>query len=242
MPKVSVIVPVLNEEELLPDTLRSLRAQTYPDYELIVVDNGSTDQSPAIARAATDRFVVEERRGPHFAIDRGIREADGEWVVSCDADTLYPNRWLERMVEGLRRPGVVAVYGSLAFRESGTLVRVLSIVGFSLIVAFSRLFGVRFCGAANLGMHKGDYFAAGGYALESPLASQDVRLLNRLAALGKTRYLPTLVCYTSDRRYKHFGFGATCREYFRLWMDMASRRDRLTYDRYFERAHRPGKE
>ena len=242
MPEVTVIVPVLNEEELLPETLRSLRAQTYPDYELIVVDNGSTDQSPAIAKAAADRFVVEKRRGPHFAIDRGIREADGEWVVSCDADTLYPNHWLERMVKGFCRPEVVAVYGSLTFRESGAVVRALSIVGFSLIVALSRLFGVRFCGAANLGMRKTAYFAAGGYALESPLASQDVRLMNRLASLGKVRYLPTLVCYTSDRRYKRFGFGTTCREYFRLWMDVARRRDRLTYDRYFERAHHPGKE
>jgi len=239
MPKITVVIPVLDEEELLADTLRSIRVQTYKDYELIVVDNGSTDRSPEIAKATADRFIVEKERGPHFAIHRGILEAQGEFVASCDADTLYPKRWLERMVNGFRREGVVAVYGPMAFRESGAFFRGLSVVGFSLIVLLSRLFGVRFCGSANLGVRKEAYFAAGGYSLESPLASQDVRLVKRLASLGKeVRFLPTLVCYTSNRRYKRLGFWVTFREYFRLWFDTASRKDRMTYDHYFERAHR----
>ncbi|HAZ27036.1 TPA: glycosyltransferase family 2 protein, partial [Candidatus Acetothermia bacterium] len=56
-PTVTVVVPVLNEEEFLEETLRSLRAQTFTDFELLVVDNGSTDRSPEIARGFTDRVL-----------------------------------------------------------------------------------------------------------------------------------------------------------------------------------------
>lgn len=72
-PTITVVVPVLNEEGFLAETLRSLRAQTFTDFELIVVDNGSTDGSPEIAARFADRVLVEGRRGPAWAMARGSR-------------------------------------------------------------------------------------------------------------------------------------------------------------------------
>jgi cellulose synthase/poly-beta-1,6-N-acetylglucosamine synthase-like glycosyltransferase len=176
---------------------------------------------------------VEERRGPLFAIHRGILEARGQFVTSCDADTIYPKGWLERMVRGLDRRGVVAVCGPMAFSENGPFLRFLSLIGFCVIVGFSRLFGVRLCGAANLGIRKQAYLSVGGYSLESALASQDLRLVRRLASRGKVRFLPTLVCYTSNRRYKRRGFLRTLAVYFRLWHDVARQSDKMTYSHYY---------
>jgi len=232
-PKITVIVPVLNEEGLLQGTLQSLRAQTFKDYELIVVDNGSTDRSPEIAKRFADRFLIEDQQGPLFAVHCGIKNAAAEWVTCCDADTLYPKDWLAKMVKGLERPNTVAVYGPIAFRENAPVARFLTQVVYSILDRLSCLVGVRIAGAANLGVRKAAYFAVGGYRLDSKVASQDFRLVQRLTRLGKVRFSPTLVCYTANRRYTRVSFVYGLKEAFCLWLDVACRRESITYDDYY---------
>ncbi|MFN3346479.1 MAG: glycosyltransferase family 2 protein, partial [Candidatus Bipolaricaulaceae bacterium] len=98
-------MPVLNEEEFLERALKTLREQTFSDYELIVVDNGSTDRSPEIAARFADRVIVEPQRGYDRALHRGISEARGQFIVQADADTFYPPRWLSLMVRALEGEG-----------------------------------------------------------------------------------------------------------------------------------------
>lgn len=232
-PKITVIVPVLNEEALLRDTLESIRAQSFTDYELIVVDNGSTDRSPEIAKQYADKVLAEKKRGPLFAVRCGIEHAKAELVTCCDADTLYPRNWLEKMVKSLDRTDAVAVYGPIAFRESIPFVRLLTLVAYCILDRLSCLVRVRIAGGANLGLRKEAYFSAGGYCLESNIASQDFRLVKRLSKLGKVRFSPTLICYTANRRYTRMDFAFGLREAFRLWLDVAWRKDSLTYDDYY---------
>jgi len=231
-PLVTVVVPALNEERWLPAALKSLRGQKFKEFELLVVDNGSTDRTPEIAKKFADQVLFEEIRGAVHAIHRGFLKAAGELVVTADADTLYPRGWLEKMVQALSRPRTVAAYGPMGFRESAPPVRSLQAVGYSLLAWGSLLFRVPLCGAANLGIRKEAYFEVGGYPPLAHLASPDFRLVQRLARLGKARFVPTMVCWTSGRRFQKGGLKSWLRA-VELWWDVASGRDRIPAEEYW---------
>lgn len=92
MPLLSIIVPIYNTAERLEPCLESLLAQTIGDFELILVDDGSTDRSAEICRSycARDperiRFFTGPNRGVSAARNRGLDAARGEWVAFCDSD------------------------------------------------------------------------------------------------------------------------------------------------------------
>ncbi len=113
-PFLSVIVPVLNGATFLPNCLRAIQQQTFPDYELIVVDDGSTDASAELARQAGAHIVTTSGRlGPAKARNLGAAEAFGEVLVFVDADVnLHPDA-LERFAALFRsNAGYAAVFGS----------------------------------------------------------------------------------------------------------------------------------
>ncbi|MHA7268084.1 glycosyltransferase family 2 protein [Arthrobacter halodurans] len=103
MTRLSVVVPVLDDAEHLAVLLRLLAAQTRPADQLVVVDNGCTDGSADLARAAGAVVVREEIRGIPAAAARGYDTADGDIVVRCDADTRPPADWLERIARRFER-------------------------------------------------------------------------------------------------------------------------------------------
>jgi glycosyltransferase involved in cell wall biosynthesis len=108
---VSVVVPVRNGGALLERALHSLLRQEYPRdrYEVLVVDNGSTDGSAATAQRLGVSPLSEPRPGPQFARNRGIAQAKGDVVAFTDADCEVPRDWIGGLVEALRdREAVMA--------------------------------------------------------------------------------------------------------------------------------------
>jgi glycosyltransferase involved in cell wall biosynthesis len=106
-PRVSVVIPCFNLGRYLPEAIASVRAQTYPDYEIIVVDDGSSDSETAEAlKSATApdlRVVRSENRGLSAARNLGISHARGELVSCLDADDTFDPRWLELAVARIDR-------------------------------------------------------------------------------------------------------------------------------------------
>ena len=101
-PAVSVIVAARDAEATLGACLASLRALDHPSYELIVVDNGSTDATRAIAAAHDGVRVLDEpRRGPAAARNTGIEAARGDVVAFTDADCVVDPRWLTKLTAAL---------------------------------------------------------------------------------------------------------------------------------------------
>lgn len=87
--KYSVVIPLYNKEHYIASTLRSVLAQTYPDYEVIVVDDGSTDHSlQACKEVRSDkiRVVQQVNQGVSAARNKGIELAAGEYICFLDAD------------------------------------------------------------------------------------------------------------------------------------------------------------
>jgi CDP-glycerol glycerophosphotransferase (TagB/SpsB family)/glycosyltransferase involved in cell wall biosynthesis len=107
--RISVVVPFFNNAPLLGDCLASIAAQTYRDLQVIMVDDGSTDGSAAIARAqaaADPRFELVSQRngGPGSARNRGVAAATGEFLAFVDADDLLPPDAYTTMLAVLDRP------------------------------------------------------------------------------------------------------------------------------------------
>jgi GT2 family glycosyltransferase len=121
-PSVSVVVCSYNGGSTLEQCLRSLCALDYPDFEVIVVDDGSTDNTPAIvARFPDVRSIRQTNRGLSAARNVGLHEATGEIVAYTDSDCFADRDWLTLLVERLEESGAAAVGGPNLTPEDGWL-------------------------------------------------------------------------------------------------------------------------
>lgn len=96
--KISVVIPAYNEAAFLPRCLGSLQKQVdAPPYEVIVVDNASTDATTDVAKSFGARVVCEHERGVVHARQAGLTAARGEIIVSTDADSFFHEDWLKNI-------------------------------------------------------------------------------------------------------------------------------------------------
>ena len=112
--KISVIVPFLNEERYLGQCLAALEAQTFPrpDYEVICVDNGSSDCSVEIAKHHPQCLLLHERtRGAYAARNAALAVAQGEILAFTDGDCAPAQDWLEQIWKGMERTKALVVLG-----------------------------------------------------------------------------------------------------------------------------------
>jgi glycosyltransferase involved in cell wall biosynthesis len=115
-PFISIVIPVYNGVGTIQLCLGAIFRSDYPRerFEVIVVDNNSTDNTPEIASQYPVRLVYErEFQGPHAASNTGVREAQGEIVVFTDSDCVPDPEWLRALVEPFADPDVVAVGGRI---------------------------------------------------------------------------------------------------------------------------------
>lgn len=119
MPKVSIIVPSYNRAEFIPATLDSILAQTFKDFELIFVDDGSTDDTEVIlARYANHderiRYIKQSNSERAVARSNGMKHAQGEYIALVDSDDIWYPQKLEKQLEILERHNdIVLCYASV---------------------------------------------------------------------------------------------------------------------------------
>jgi len=237
--KVSVIVPAYNEESFLARTLESLKNQTYPNYELIVVDNNSTDSTNAIAKRYTDLVFVEKRQGYINAVRRGVAESDGELLTFCDADTLYPSTWLEKAARSMaRHPSAPALYGTCSTHDAGALMNRINGFIHTQFLRASRLLGLENTSGFNLVMRRAAFEAVGGYDPRFMKMSPDIELGRRLRRVGPILFRTSITVQVSFRRFQRGGVLKTQWMYLKSWYQMArGRAPSLSYEQYNARSH-----
>ena len=116
-PKVSIIVPAYNEEVLLGRTVENLIEADYPDKEIIVVDDGSTDRTYEVAMRYQShgvKAVTRPNGGKFAALNHGLCFATGEIVITVDADSLIARAAIKEIVRGFADPEVAGVAGNLS--------------------------------------------------------------------------------------------------------------------------------
>jgi glycosyltransferase involved in cell wall biosynthesis len=110
---VSIILPTYNREAFLPDAVDAIRRQSFTDYELIAVDDGSTDNTREVLGDLSTElrqpfvYLSQENQGAYAARAHGVREASGEYIAFYDSDDLWLPHHLQKCVEALHANGEV---------------------------------------------------------------------------------------------------------------------------------------
>ena len=123
MPKVSVIIPTYNSANYLPEAIESVLAQTYKDFEIIVVDDGSMDNTKEVVVPYLDRivFLKGSNGGPSKARNRGILESSGEYVAFLDADDIwYPDKLEHQIAVFSENKHYCLVYSDASYTRTHT--------------------------------------------------------------------------------------------------------------------------
>lgn len=131
-PLISVIIPVYNGAKFLSEAVACVLAQNYPALEIIIVDDGSTDQiQEVIAQLSADvRFFHQDNEGPSSARNRGIKDASGDFIAFLDVDDLWPENNLECLMDNLlSNPELDVVHGYAQVMNYNKILKVYEYIG-----------------------------------------------------------------------------------------------------------------
>lgn len=127
LPLVSVVIPAFNAEKYIKETIDSVLKQTCKDFEIIVVDDGSTDKTKKILEQYIDRinYIFQENSGPSKARNTGIKIAKGEYIAFLDADDLWPKSKLALQVDFMElHPDIDMVFADMmTFNQDGVILK-----------------------------------------------------------------------------------------------------------------------
>lgn len=115
--KVSVILPVFNEEKYIEKCLMSLQNQKEPADEIIVVDNNCTDHTIDIVKKFKVRVIKETKQGISYARNRGFDEAKYDIIARIDADSILPSNWVKRIRYNFTRYKIDSLTGPVIFYD-----------------------------------------------------------------------------------------------------------------------------
>lgn len=205
-PAVSIIVPCFNEAEHVFETFGKLEQLEYPNYEVIAVNDGSSDDTLALLRQAQQRFphlrVVNftQNQGKAAALRAGAIAANSEYLICIDGDTLldqYAVTWMMRHF--LNGPRVAAVTGNPRVRTRSTLVGKIQVGEFSSIIglikraqrAYGQVFTVSgvICGFRKSALHRVGYWGL-------DMLTEDIDISFKLQRdHWQIRYEPNALCW-----------------------------------------------
>lgn len=200
-PKISVVIPVYNQAELVRKALESLKAQSFRDFEIIVVDDASTDDSYEIAKQYTPKaFKNLKNKGPAFNRNLGIKVAEADIIAFTDSDCVADQNWLKSIFEAMQDTNTGVVMGKTTIPKSTYLGDSISALGFpaGANVGFDKIWKVDKDGftdhisSCNVAIRKSIIEKFGGFDESFPMAGgEDTELSYRYTKNGvKIKYLP----------------------------------------------------
>ena len=165
---------------------------------MIVVDNASTDATAAIAREYGAKVVVENQQGVCFARQAGLQVARGEIIVSADADTSYPQDWLDNIERSFADTEVVAVAGPARFTDSPAWASAWTRLLFAFVGGWTRIFGrLPYASACNLAFRKA---AFNEYDTRLTQGGDELAVVRALKRKGSMVFDSANLVHTSGRR------------------------------------------
>ncbi len=205
--KISVVIPVFNEEKYIGQCLKALNQQVIKPDEIIIINNNSTDRTLEIINQFKNQLPIkiinEKNQGVIFARNRGFNEAKGEIIVRTDADTQQSKNWLMTIKKNfLEKQEIDALAGPVIFYDlpfQTTLYSKILIYGFKLFTGIYPLFGPGFAikKYAWLKIRK-------EVCLDEKKVHEDIDLSLHLSNKDKKiHYDSNFVSYASGRRIKN---------------------------------------
>jgi len=209
-PAISVVIPAYNEEKYLPQCFKALNNQRFSlPYEIIVVDNNSSDLTAKIARKMKARVVFEKKKGVGPARQRGTVIAGAPIIAQLDADTMPDASWLSeiyKMFSTDKDKQIIGVSGPMPFFDATWPTKFLvNQIYDKLVFQVLPLFcGNAFFRGGNFAFRKSVWKDVGGYSLEAAW-HEDLELAKRLKNKGEIIFNPRQIVFCSARRLKRVG-------------------------------------
>lgn len=189
---VSVIVPCRNEEKNIPLLLKSLLNQNYPNYEIIFVDDLSTDRTTEIL-AEQQRIFPEKisvyktdpaLSGKKQALLLGVENAKGEIIITTDADCIHSEKWIYDLVSAFQNDKIKMTAGCVVLNNPGSIfahIQQLDQLALTAISAGFQKAGLPvMCSGANLAFRKSAFIETGNYQSHlDEISGDDVFLMHR---------------------------------------------------------------
>jgi glycosyltransferase involved in cell wall biosynthesis len=215
--KLSVIIPLYNKSDTIEATLSSVLAQSIEDYEVVIVDDGSTDGSGQIVAEILDprvRLIRQDNAGPSAARNKGVALARGFWIALVDADDLWSHDHLESLSGAAVNADVVLAFSNLRLESRGGKPLIHPAVGPQLVEDYFR-FALAHGGypaSASSVLIRRDHLVASKLFTEGISSGEDTDAWCRLACRGPFFYtarptatyrdLPQPHSLASDRAHK----------------------------------------
>lgn len=232
-PKVSVIIPVFNEEKYILKTLNAIISQGYKNYEVIIINNASTDATDTIVKYFIQStptsiniiYQTEYRQGTNYARECGRRLATGEIIAMLDADCIPDFYWVANGAKNLQHNNTVAATGAYYYYDASVALRLFSLVSQLLIFKFiNRIIQINKKGAILIG---GNAFInahllqqIGGFNTNLTFYGDDIDIAIKMSKFGNVNYSTILTIKTSSRRYKACGFWKVNKKYQTIFKDL----------------------
>jgi len=201
---VSVVIPAYNEERYLERCLAAQARQTYPAdrFEVVVVDNGSTDATAEIAHRFGVRVVSEPRKGVARARQAGFGAARGEIIASTDADTVVPSFWVARIVAHFQAdPALGGVYGPIYWPDAPLIGQLGMRYPTTWVLWASNRIRRSLWWGSNFAVRREIFCRTGGFPVDWA-SGEDTDLSLRVSRIAPVRFDPLLVVYASPRRMR----------------------------------------
>jgi glycosyltransferase involved in cell wall biosynthesis len=180
--RVSIVIPAYNEERYLPACLDAIAAQTIKPYEVIVVDNNSSDNTVKIAHAYPFvRVVSETRQGIVFARNAGFNAVTGDIIGRIDADTRLPSTWVAQLqTYFVKHPATAAVTGKGYFYDFGLRRTVSLLHTFTYYVTQGLISGMAILWGSNMALRREAWLAVADQCSTRTDIDEDIDLSLRL--------------------------------------------------------------
>jgi cellulose synthase/poly-beta-1,6-N-acetylglucosamine synthase-like glycosyltransferase len=182
---ISVIVPAYNVDTTIGACLDALRHQTAPreEYEIIVVDDGSTDQTRRIAESRGVKILTQPNRGAAAARNLGAQNACGDLLLFIDADSVPDARWIEAMVAPFADASIAGASGEKKTRQTNLVARFTQ---FEYEFKYDRMVAhgsIDFIDSSTAGYRRDVFLSSGGFDT-TLMEAEDTELSYRLAERG----------------------------------------------------------
>lgn len=202
MSSVSVVIPALDAAATIRETLHALASQAgAPPFEVIVVDNGSRDDTVRISEEFGARVLHEALRGPAAARNRGLQAASGDVILHLDADTVPSRKWVAELVRAFDNPGVIIAAGNtMCYPPKTAAERYVQAIGLYDAQLACNRDPFPFAPSLNLAVRAGAARRAGGWNTDLR-TGEDVDFSHRIlrAFDTKIRYCSRAILYHHAR-------------------------------------------
>ena len=205
-PRVSIVIPALNEGKNIRRCLRSIKAQDYDGrFEIIVCDGYSKDATAAIAKKEGARVVFERKHTIAAGRQTGAKTAKGEILVFSDADGVAEKDWLAELVKPFENPQVVSTHGNLFMSDANAFDEFFCGIVFPLYFRVLNFMGTSSGAGSNLAVRATAFRKVGGFDINL-VTGEDLMLQKKLRHYGKIVFVPGAKVRVSKRRVLKWGY------------------------------------